>query len=66
MADAKKCYDTKLFIVILRKDLQSQHFSKTCIFFFLVEKNTIQNQVFNFLTKICKIRNKRWNANSFV
>ena len=28
--------------------------------------NTIENQEFYFLTKICKIRIKRWNAKSFT
>ena len=34
------------------------HFLTRCIFYVLVLKNTIKNQKFHFLTKICEIQNK--------
>ena len=53
----EKSYGTKLFTIKIYK-FESQYFFIRCIFFFLIQKNTIENPKFNFLTIICEIRKK--------
>ena len=45
---------------------ESLHFLMRCIFIFLVQKNTIENRKFKFLTIICEIGKKLRNAKLFT
>ena len=52
----EKTLQYKLVNYIKIHKFESQHFFIRRIFFFLIKKNTIENQKFNFLTIICEIQ----------
>ena len=49
-----------------KKLLYDTFFYKMYIYIFFFQKNTIENRKFNFLTRICEIRNKRKNPKLFA
>ena len=68
----KKTVFTKVSVVCVQFLWTLGHFLRRCIFYLiwktliLILKKTIENQKFHFSTKICEIRNKRWNSKSFA
>ena len=62
----KKVMIYKIVYYIKFYKFEPQHFFIRCIFFFLIQKNTIENPKFNILTKICEMRKKRKFAKLFV
>ena len=67
MRDKKKTLRWKIICLNEVYELSLGYYLTRCILYVLISENSIENQKFHFLTKICEIQNKRWkNKNLFV